>query len=292
VELDLAIAPEEEDRVAAALWACDSVGSWTIAPGIVRGYFAGGTDGIEARFRQAWREIAGADWAADLRARSAPDRDWLERWRASVEPVAVTPTLWIAPPGTKLEPDSRRRVVVIQPGQGFGTGSHRTTQALLRWIEAEPGERVLDVGCGSGVLAIAALALGARAAIGLDVDGDAIANADENRRHNAVGARLALVRGTMAALALGARFDRVLANLDGPALCGLAGALVERCTPGGRLGVAGLLAGERAGFLDSLRDAEAAHGEGTIEILEERIDEDVSAGDRWWSAWLTPRGGT
>jgi hypothetical protein len=58
------------------------------------------------------------------------------------------------------------------------------------------------------------------------------------------------------------------------------------------LGVAGLLAGERAGFLDSLRDAEAASSQGTIEILEERIDEDLSAGDAWWSAWLAHRGGS
>ena len=287
VELDLEISPDDEDRAATALWACGSVGAWTIAPGLVRGYFAGEIEGIEARFRAAWREIAGEEWRAELHPRRAPDRDWLELWRAAVKPIAVTGTLWVVPPGSSLESgaDTDPRVVVIQPGQGFGTGSHPTTRALLAWIEADPGKRVLDVGCGSGVLAIAALGLGANLAVGLDLDADAIANAAENRRWNPSAARLHLVQGTLDALAPPVRFDRVLANLDYRALENLGDALVDRCEPGGRLGVAGLLASERAGFLDSLR------GEPVV-VLEERTDEDDSAGDGWWSAWLARRDGS
>lgn len=92
-----------------------------------------------------------------------------------------------------------------------------------------------------------------------------------------------LVRGSQDAVAAEARFDRVLANLDGRTLEGLVGPLLVRCAIGGRLGVAGLLISEREGFLDSLRGLPA-------EVLDERTDTDDSTGDEWWSAWLG-RGG-
>lgn len=279
VELDLEIPPEDEDRASAALWTCGSVGSWTVRPGLVRAYFGEGVGDVERRFRVAWRETTGEHWVGALRSRPAPVRDWLASWRATMVPTRVTPTLTVAPPGAG---GGLGRSVVIRPGQGFGTGSHPTTQALLRWLEADPGARVLDVGCGSGVLGIAALLLGARFAIGIDIDRDAIANAQENRRLNGVEARLGLIQGTLDALTAGARFDRVVANLDRRALEGLAGQLVERCAPGGRLGVAGLLLGERIPFLRAL-DASP------VELVDECAEEDEGAGDTWWSAWIARR---
>lgn len=281
IELDLEVAPEDDERVAAALWTAGSVGAWTVREGLVRAYFEGRAAEVEERFRAAWRELAGEEWSRTLRPRSAPDRDWLARWRAGVEPVEVTPTLWIAPPGRpageRVPPHGR--VVVIQPGQGFGTGSHPTTRALLAWLESEPGERVLDVGCGSGILGIAALVLGARLAVGLDPDPDALANADENRRRNGLQRELRLVRGSVDAIRPRARFDRVLANLDRRTLGTMTAALVGRCAPGGRIGVAGLLAAEAAGFREVLAPQ-------PIEIVQERTEDDPATGDAWWSAWL------
>ena len=279
VELDLEIPPDDEDRAATALWACGSVGSWTVHPGLVRAYFGDLAGDVAGRFRRAWRETTGEPWRGELRSRPAPDLDWLASWRAAAVPIPVTPTLTVAPPGSAAGPG---RTIVIRPGQGFGTGSHPTTQALLRWLEAEPGARVLDVGCGSGVLGIAAVLLGAEFAIGIDIDGDAIDNAEENRRLNGVAARLHLVEGPPEALAPGKRFDRVLANLDRRALERLGGALVERCAPGGRLGVAGLLLDERDPFLRALDGL-------PVELADERADGEEGPGDIWWSAWLARR---
>ncbi|HET6362499.1 MAG TPA: 50S ribosomal protein L11 methyltransferase [Gemmatimonadota bacterium] len=279
IELDVEIPPQDEDRAVAALWTCGSAGSWTVRPGLVRGYFGEGAGDIERCFREAWRETTGETWMGPLNARPAPDLDWLASWRSAAVPISVTPTLTVAPPGAE---HGAGRTVVIRPGQGFGTGSHPTTQALLRWLESEPGGRVLDVGCGSGVLGIAALLLGARFVIGIDLDPDAIANADENRRLNGVPERLHLVEGDLDALRRDARFDRVLANLDSRALGGLVRRLVECCVPGARLGVAGLLLAERDAFIQALVGL-------PVELVDERADEDEGPGDVWWSAWIARR---
>lgn len=279
VELDVEIPPELEDSAVAALWACRSAGSWTVRPGLVRGYFEGEAAGLEDRFRKAWRETTGTQWSGTLRARPASDHDWLASWRATVVPIPVTPTLTVAPPGA--DPGSGRTVVIL-PGQGFGTGSHPTTQSLLRWLEPDPGARVLDVGCGSGVLGIAALLCGARFAVGVDIDRDAVSNAVDNRRLNGVAESLRLIVGTPDSVKADARFDRVLANLDGRTLDRLAGALVARCAAGGRLGVAGLLLGERDAFLRAVAGL-------PVDLEDERADVDAASGDTWWSAWLARR---
>ena len=142
-ELDVEAPGGEEERVVAALWECGTVGAWTVREGLVRGYFSGQGSDVTGRFRGAWRAVTGADWTGDLRTRPAPDRDWLARWRATVRPVEVAPELWVAPPGAETVGGPGARVIVIQPGQGFGTGTHPTTRG--RTACAPPGRRPATV---------------------------------------------------------------------------------------------------------------------------------------------------
>lgn len=279
VELAVAVPAEAEDMVAVVLAACGTTGAWIPAPGDVRAYFRTPIPDLERRFASHWRRVTGEEFAFPLHVRPVPDEDWLAGYRAAARPIRIGDRLWIAPPDFEPDAPEPGSVVRIEPGLGFGTGEHPTTRALLRWIhDAGPFHRALDVGTGSGVLALAALAGGTGAAIGLDPDGFALENAARNRDLNRARG-LALVRGSLDALAPDARFDLVLANLDGPALDRLLPALAGRVTPGGRLGVAGALGPDRTPLLERSRAA-------GLMLLDERLDPDLAPGDIWWSGWL------
>jgi len=142
-------------------------------------------------------------------------------------------------PSWHAAPDPRALNIQLDPGLAFGTGSHATTRLCLRWLEAHvrPDSSVLDYGCGSGILAIAALKLGAHAAFGVDVDPAAVAAARENAARNAVAARFV---GSDVALERPA--DLVVANILANPLIVLAPVLAAHCRPGGRIALAGILA--------------------------------------------------
>lgn len=161
-----------------------------------------------------------------------PAEDWAETWKAHFQPVRISERLVIAAPWHGVE-----GAVVIEPGNAFGTGEHPTTRACLRFVDrfARPGARVLDVGCGSGVLALAAARLGMDAE-GIDTDPDAVRAAEEAAGANRLTARfsttpLAAVRG---------RYDLVVANLYAEVLAALAPDLLR--VAAGPIGCAGILA--------------------------------------------------
>jgi ribosomal protein L11 methyltransferase len=167
-----------------------------------------------------------------------PDQDWVRTTQSQFEPIPISPRLWIVP-SWHTPPDPGAINIQVDPGLAFGTGSHPTTRLCLRWLdeELEAGESVLDYGCGSGILAIAAKKLGAGEVMGVDIDPQAVAAARENAARNGVAIAFALP-GQLPA----AQYDVVLANILANPLKVLAPALAARVKAGGRIVLSGLLA--------------------------------------------------
>lgn len=188
------------------------------------------------------------------------DGDWAARSQASLEPVTVG-GLIVAPPWT-VTPELRQRperVIVVLPSMGFGTGHHASTRLCLRALQQIDlqGRSMLDVGTGSGVLAIAAAAMGAKRAVGIDLDPDALANARENVALNDAAGTVELHELALdsAANRLGGGFDVIAANLTGGLLCRDAGVFRGLAAPEARLIISGIQSHERAQVIGSFGDA-------------------------------------
>ncbi len=173
-------------------------------------------------------------WQASTLADQAWERAWLEHFR----PLHCGGDLWVVP-SDQTPPDPAAVNVRLDPGLAFGTGTHPTTALCLQALAAEPpvGETVIDYGCGSGLLAIAALKLGAEQVIAIDNDPQALLATEDNARRNEVDARL-IVAGPEAPLP---QADRVLANILAGILQSLAPRLIGAMTANARLTLAGLL---------------------------------------------------
>ncbi len=168
------------------------------------------------------------------------DSDWVRETQRQFAPIRAGRRVWIVPTW-HVAPDPAAVNIVLDPGAAFGTGSHPTTRLVLAWLESEVrgGETVLDYGCGSGILAIAAMKLGAARAVGVDIDPLAL----EAARYNASANAVALdVRGADATLAVTA--DLTVANILANPLRMLAPLLASHTRPGGRLALSGILAAQ------------------------------------------------
>ncbi|MFZ3127272.1 MAG: 50S ribosomal protein L11 methyltransferase [Rhodoferax sp.] len=166
---------------------------------------------------------------------AVPDQDWVRLTQSQFAPVEITPTFWIVP--TWHEPPAQARELIrLDPGLAFGTGTHPTTRMCLRWIAAHPGQgRVLDYGCGSGILAIGAAKFGAREVVAVDIDVAAV----QSTELNAVANNVSLAAG-LPDRASGV-YDLVLANILATPLKVLAPLLCAHVAPGGHLVLAGIL---------------------------------------------------
>lgn len=179
------------------------------------------------------------------------NQDWNMKWEESIVPIEVTDNIAIKPSWKEYNGNAKI-VIEIDPKMSFGTGHHETTRMMVKLLEKnmKGGERILDVGTGTGVLAIAAVKLGASHCIAVDRDEWSIDNSLENIRKNGVLDRVEVVRGEIASIAE-EEFDIVVANLNRNTLLYIEPELRKRCKAGGVLLLTGLLALDEPDVVDS-----------------------------------------
>jgi ribosomal protein L11 methyltransferase len=196
----------------------------------------------------------GLDWT-QATFRKVDDQDWERAWLDQFQPMRFGARTFIVPWNHDLPEEARgadAAVVRLDPGLAFGSGTHPTTALCLRWLDALAADgtlaqaRVLDFGCGSGILALAALKLGAAAAVGVDNDPQALLATRDNAERNAVGDRLAVHLPDEEPVAT---YPVVVANILASALDALAPTLATRVAPGGRIALSGILHGQEPELL-------------------------------------------
>ena len=205
------------------------------------------------------------DWS-QARFERIDDQDWERAWLDTFQPMRFGARTWIVPWNHDVPADAvaDAAIVRLDPGLAFGSGTHPTTALCLRWLDALAGRGelqgrdVLDFGCGSGILALAALKLGAARAIGVDNDPQAILATADNAQRNGVSIDAFLPRDEPER----ATYPIVVANILASALDALAETLAARTAPGGRIAMSGILAGQEdellqryAAWFDQLRVA-------------------------------------
>ncbi|MDI3489812.1 MAG: 50S ribosomal protein L11 methyltransferase [Thauera propionica] len=165
------------------------------------------------------------------------EQNWVQLTQSQFDPIRITDRLWIVPSWHEA-PDPAAINIELDPGMAFGTGSHPTTRLCLEWLcdSVTPGCSVLDYGCGSGILAIAAAKLGAGDVLGVDIDEKAVEAARNNAERNATTIRL-----QHSGTPVGDTFDVVVANILTNPLCVLAPAIAARVAPGGKVALSGVL---------------------------------------------------
>ncbi|MGH7381815.1 MAG: 50S ribosomal protein L11 methyltransferase [Candidatus Methylomirabilales bacterium] len=231
-------------------------------------------------------EALGLAWGdGHIEVRTIPSEDWGKNWKQHFRPLPVGRRLVIAPPWEAGPFQEDRLVVRIDPGMSFGTGHHATTRMCLEALEAfldqwrgDAGPRVLDVGTGTGVLAMAAGVLGAERVVAVDTDPEACAGAMKNLALNHTRDRVQVLQGGVEALGPGMQFDLVVANLDTKTLYPVLNTLKVLVAPQGRLVISGILIEEE----EALNASVKASG---LRVLTRQSD------GEWLCFTLTPEAG-
>ncbi len=262
---------EARPQAMAALFEAGSEGVHEAGDELVT-HFPGGTDGEAVR-----RAVLAADPGAAVTLTVIPAVDWAEEWKKGVRAHDLG-ALSIVPPWL-AEGRDPAQTIIIEPQMAFGTGEHETTRGVVRLLPdvIRAGDRVADLGCGSAVLSIAAIKLGAAHVVGIEIDHDSIENAHENLVRNMVADRVIIFEGDANIfLPLVAPVRVILANIISSVLLQMLPMIASSLTPDGEAVLSGMLLEERAMMLGALNDA------GWDVVAED-------AEGLWWSARVVHR---
>ena len=213
-------------------------------------------------FRQRLDD-AGVEYT--LNTEGVEQEDWQNAWKQYYHAMDIGRRLAIVPGWEEYDTD--RTVITMDPGMAFGTGTHETTSLCLETLDelVQGGERMLDIGTGSGILAIAALKLGAKEAEGVDIDPMCVRTAGENARRNGVAERLTVLVGDLSDKASGV-YNIITANIVAAAILSLAPAIPALMAPGAKFIASGIIDERRDEVLDGLKAA----GLRPVQVKEKR----------------------
>lgn len=189
----------------------------------------------------------------DYKLEQLEDKDWEREWMDNFHPIKFGNRLWVCPSWREI-PDPTAVNVMLDPGLAFGTGTHPTTALCMQWLDAtiEPQQTVVDFGCGSGILGIAALKLGAKRVIGVDIDPQAIEASTANAKRNNVEGQIELYLPKDQPKDFQA--DVVVANILAGPLAELKQVISSYVKPGGKLALSGILASQAQSVIDAYSD--------------------------------------
>ena len=229
-------------------------------------------DDAKREYVEQWLRARGID--EPVKERIVEEENWNRQWEETVRPIAVGPFL-VKPTWADVPPEHADRMLLeIDPKMSFGTGYHESTRLVMRLLpeQVQAGDRVLDVGTGTGILAVAAVKLSAGSVLAVDTDPWAQRNAVENFYLNRVEEQVTFRAGSLGVVPE-EEFDLILANINRNVLLGMLPALARKVRSGGRVILSGLLQADRPDMLQAATD----EGLTPVEEAEE---------DRWWAVAL------
>ena len=216
----------------------------------------------------ALRHAGAALGAGTISHSFVADEDWAETWKAYIHTEKIGERIVVRPTWEEYTPSADEIVIELDPGAAFGTGAHATTAMCLRWLEhlVSPGMRVYDVGCGSGILAVAAAKLGAGEVIAMDYDPVAVSVAEENIRQNNVHNVVACESDLLSACEGAAPAELITADIIADVIIRLFAQLDRHLAPGGTLLASGIIDDRIAG----VEHAAAEHGFTVLDMTCEK----------------------